>query len=319
MTDVPQASGRRTPSDKELADYVPPVTRGREARLGIFVIFGLLSFGAVLFMLTSPATLRGRHILHTVVDDAGGVRRGDPVHMRGVIIGRIQRFEMRSDGLVTISLEIEAQWEVPRGSTTRLGASGMFGGRTLEIVPTSQTVYYVEGDTLPGVGGRAGGILGSMDDLSGQASTVMTQLESFLNDETMASVQGGAREFEALLIEVSSVVREQRSAMSTLIETLQASAEGIQGAAEAGPDLASAIARADSVMMTLNGTSATLDGTIRTLRSLLDKIDSGEGTLAMLVNDGALYVSLTNASEQFLSLLQDFRDNPRKYINISIF
>jgi phospholipid/cholesterol/gamma-HCH transport system substrate-binding protein len=319
MTDAPQGLGRRPPSDKELSDHVPLVTHGREVRLGIFVIFGLLSFLVVLYMLTSPAMFRGRHILYTVVDDAGGVRPGDPIQMRGVNIGQIDAFEMSADGLVTIALEIERGWAVPQGSSTRLGAAGMFGGRTVEVVPTLQTTFHVEGDTIPGVGGRAGGMLGSMDDLSGQASTVLTRMESFLSDETLESAQGSASEFESLLTDLSGIVSEQRGALSTLIEALQASAEGIEGVAVAGPNVASAIARADSVMLTLNETSVTLDGTITTLRSVLDKIDGGQGTLGMLVNDDALYESLTNASEQVLSLLQDFRDNPKKYINISLF
>ena len=258
-------------------------------------------------------------MLNTVLDDAGGVRRFDEIHMRGVIVGRVNRFEMRDDGLVAMRLEIERGGEIPFGSTVRLGAAGMFGGRTVVIEPTLDTVFHVRGDTLPGIGGSAGGVLGSMDELSGQAGSVMTQIETFLSDETIGSVQGSAREFESLLVELSGVVGDQRGAMSDLIETLQASAEGIEGAAAAGPDIASAMARADSVMTTLNETSETLEGTITTLRSVLDKIDSGEGTLGMLVNDGSLHASLLSASERFSSLLADLQENPGKYINLSIF
>lgn len=287
--------------------------------MGVFVILGLISFVAVLFLLTSPAMFRGRHILYSVVDDAGGVRKGDPIQMRGVNIGRISSFEMGSEGMVTITLEIEKGWGVPLGSSTRLGAAGMFGGRTVEVIPTLATTFHEDGDTIPGVGGRAGGILGSMDDLSGQVSSVMTQMESFLSNETIESVQSGAREFEAFLLDVSSVVSEQRTAMSTLIETLQTSAESIQGAAAAGPELASAIARADSVMLALNETSANLDGAIVTVRSILNKIDRGEGTFAKLLNEDALYVSLVDASQLFLTLLEDLQKNPKKYVNLSIF
>jgi phospholipid/cholesterol/gamma-HCH transport system substrate-binding protein len=287
--------------------------------VGIFVMLGLVSFLVVLYSLTSPAMFRGRHILYSVVSDAGGVRAGDPVQMRGVNIGRVDAFEIGADGLVTITLEIEAGWEVPLGSSTRLGAVGMFGGRTMEVVPTLATTFHEDGDTVPGVGGRAGGILGSMDELSGQTDAVLTQLESFLSDETIGSVQGGARELEATLTQVQSLIRDQGSALGSLIETLQASAEGIDGALEAGPELASAIARADSVMITLNQTSATLDGMLTSVRSVIAKVDAGQGTVGKLVNDDALYVAYLDLSLQISSFLQDFRDNPKKYINISIF
>jgi len=319
MTDAPQGPGRPSPSDEEIATYMPAATRGREARLGAFVILGLLSFVFVLYALTDPASFRSRHIVYSVVDDAGGVRRGDQIQMRGVNIGQVSGFEMTPDGLVTIKLEIEKGWAIPLGSSTRLGAVGLFGGRTVEVVPTGSTSFHEDGDTIPGVGGSAGGMLGSMDELSGQAGSVLTQLESFLRDETIGSVQGGAREFEATLTQLQGLIRDQGSAMGSLIETLQASAEGLDGALEAGPELASAIARADSVMLTLNRTSATLETTLMSGRSVLFKVDSGQGTVGRLVNDPALYMAYLDLSRQMSSFLQDFRDNPKKYINISLF
>ncbi len=46
--------GRDTPTDAELLEAVPPRATGRQARLGLFVIMGLLSFVVVL---SSVATL----------------------------------------------------------------------------------------------------------------------------------------------------------------------------------------------------------------------------------------------------------------------
>ncbi len=319
MTESTQGSRRQAPSPEEMAQHLPLGTRGREARVGVFVIFGLLSFATVLFMLTDPAMFRLRHELYTVIDDAGGVRVGDPIQMRGVNIGRVAGFHMRDDDFVSMKLEIERGSQVPLGSTMRLGVSGMFGGRTVEVIPTRETVFHVGGDTIPGEGGRAGGILGSMDDLSEQGGRVLTQVESFLNNETIASVQGGAREFEALLVQLSDFFEEQRTEMGSLIETLQASAEGVQSATEAGPELASAIARADSAMLALNELTAELDGSLVTVRSILEKIDNGEGTFGKLVNDDQAYVAWLDLNERMSSLLADLKENPKKYINFSLF
>ena len=71
--------GRGTPTDAELLAAVPRRATGRQARLGLFVILGLLSFVTVLYWMTDPATFRGRYMLVTTMEDAGGVRGGDPV------------------------------------------------------------------------------------------------------------------------------------------------------------------------------------------------------------------------------------------------
>ena len=93
MTETPATIGRRGRlSDEELAGAAPKKSGGKDMLIGIFVLSGLLAFVAILFLLTDPATMRGRYMLVTTVQDAGGVRRGDPVQMRGVIIGRINGF-----------------------------------------------------------------------------------------------------------------------------------------------------------------------------------------------------------------------------------
>src|SRR5690625_1544522 len=71
-------------STERLAAALPAQSRRREIWTGVFVLAGILAVLTALFTLTSPATFRGRYIVSTVVTDAGGIRRGDPVQMRGV-------------------------------------------------------------------------------------------------------------------------------------------------------------------------------------------------------------------------------------------
>lgn len=318
MTDTKQPDGPRRPSDEELLSAAPGGERGREARLGLFVTLGLVSVITVLYMMTDPAMFRGRYMLVTLVENAGGVRTSDPIQMQGVNLGRVNGFEMVGPSQVYITMEIEGRWVVPQGSTVKLGEAGLFGGRTVEIIQGPGNVPLEAWDTLPGVG-ASGGLLGSFEEVSGQASTVLTRIEALLTEDAVGDMQGSARELEGLLAEMSGVVGEQRGALKGLTESLQRSADGIEGAAAAGPDIASAIARADSVMASLTETSASLDGTVSTLRSILDRVDRGEGTLGRLVHDDALYTSLNDAAEGFAALVQDLKENPGKYINLSIF
>jgi phospholipid/cholesterol/gamma-HCH transport system substrate-binding protein len=52
---------------------------------------------------------------------------------------------------------------------------------------------------------------------------------------------------------------------------------------------------------------------------MLAKIESGEGTLGQLVNNEELYNNLSEASKELDLLLQDFRLNPKRYVNVSVF
>jgi phospholipid/cholesterol/gamma-HCH transport system substrate-binding protein len=319
MTDIPQGGAPRRLSDEELLKAVPSGTGGKEAKVGFFVLLGLISFVVVLFWMTDPATLRGRYLVVTTVDDAGGVRAGDPVQMQGVNIGRVHDFEMVGPGRVDITLEIEGEWSIPEGSRTVFGEAGLFGGRTMVIERGSSPNMVQAGDTLRGEGAAGGGLLGSVDELSAQAGSVLTAIDSLLNPTTIGNVQGSARELEQLLTELSAVTREQRATIGELTETLSRAASGLETAAGAGPDVARAAARADSAMAVLTATSENIDAATTSLRSVLARMDAGEGTLGRLSTDDALYVNLNEAVQSINALVQDLQANPNRYINLSIF
>lgn len=310
---------RDGPSDEEILAATPQGTGTKEAQVGAFVLLGLVSFIIVLFWMTDPATLRGRYMLVTEVDHAGGVRAGDPIQMQGVNIGRVHDFEMLGNERVVITMEIEGEWAIPIGSETVMGEAGLFGGRSLEIVRGPGPGVYAEGDTLQGEGASGSGLLSNVDELSAQAESVLGSINSMLNDTTVAAVQGSARELEALLTQLSAVTDEQRAALEELTTSLNAAAEGIESASEAGPAVARTAARADSAMAMLQTTSATLDEATRSLDVILTRMEEGEGTLGRLSVDETLYVNLNTAAETLTALLRDLQENPNRYINLSIF
>jgi len=317
MTDT--ENGRQSASEQEIIAATPRSTGGKEAQVGVFVIAGIITFVLVLFWMTDPATFRGRYMLVTEVTNAGGVRSGDPIQMRGVNVGRVHGFEMVENSRVFITMEIEGEWEIPIGSETRMGEAGLFGGRVLEIEQGAGPGSYSDFDTIPGESAVGGGLMSSVDDLSIQAADVLSSINSMLSEETVGSVQGSAQELQSLLAELSAVTREQRGALSDLTSSLSAAADGLSAASEAGPDIASAISRADSAMAMLAQTGESLDAATTSLSSILDRMERGEGTLGRLSTDESLYVSLNDAAQALNSLLTDLQANPNKYINISIF
>src|SRR5881397_2977537 len=125
------------PRDRDEEDVPPPpVTRGRDRAfwVGVFVIFGILAVLLSLFTFTDAALFRGRYIVTTYVPDAGGIRRGDPVQLRGVNIGRVQRFRISHDQ-VAVRLEIEGEYKIPADSKVMLKSAGIVGGTVADIIP----------------------------------------------------------------------------------------------------------------------------------------------------------------------------------------
>ncbi|MGB1031946.1 MAG: hypothetical protein ACPGWM_04995, partial [Flavobacteriales bacterium] len=52
---------------------------------------------------------------------------------------------------------------------------------------------------------------------------------------------------------------------------------------------------------------------------ITNKINNGEGTMAMLLNNDSLHNSLVQSNEELQYLLNDLYMNPWRYVHVSIF
>ncbi len=86
--------------------------------------------------------------------------------------------------------------------------------------------------------------------------------------------------------------------------------------------------RVDSIVGSLGRVATTLDeeqfarkltASVATLDELMRKIGDGEGTLGKLVEDPALYDSLTVATGNLSALLADVKAYPARYVHLSLF
>lgn len=314
---TPVESGRET-DDAELRANLPRDTGTRQLRVGAFVIVGVVSFFIVLFLLTDPGTFRGRYDVFTRLSDAGGVRRGDPIQMRGVIIGRVSGFEMGDDGLVTIRLEVEGEWDIPEGSTVELAEAGLFGGRTVEVIPGEAEQAVVAGDTIPGAD-EGGGMMAQAAELAADADVLVQRLAQLMDSSTVSNVQGTTREVLGLATDLRNILADQRDEIAELTSSLNRTAAGIEDAAGAGEDVASAAARADSLLAQLAVSTERLDTVLEGLDTVIGRMARGEGTLGRLSQDESLYTNMDSAALSLNALLVDLRENPKKYLTVEIF
>lgn len=312
-----QSSGPRSngPSEQELERATPRSAGGREVRIGLFVLIGVVSALVVLFLMTDPATFRGRYMVVTEVDDAGGVRRGDPVQMRGVNVGRVHDFALR-DGRVHITLELEGRWEIPVDSRTRVAGMGLLGGRTIEILPGESDEALRAGGRI--VGESEGGMSELAEVLGTDLMEVLEQVRSVLADSTVEALQASARDLERLLSTTAATAEEQRDQLRTLSASLSRSAARVEEIT-ATVEIEQTLARADSTVAELRVASANLSRATATLETILGRLERGEGTLGQLSRNDELYRNVTSAAEAIDLLARDIRENPGRYIRLRIF
>lgn len=303
---------------------LPRPVRRREsaAWVGLFLIIGIVAVLGTLFVMTEPAMFRGRYIIFTTVSNAGGMRRGDAVQMRGVPIGRVMTLRISQEG-VRIQMEIEGEYKIPRDSHVEIKSGGIMSGMVVDVVPGTAAEFIRQGDVLSGVSGQGlGDITASLNE---QASKVLESAQSLLSEQMVTSVRDSSGELARLLRQLNTTVGEQRKELSTLTASLQRSSAGLEKATS-GPELERSIKRIDEVTARMSEVSSSLDRSSKQVEGIIARMDRGEGTLGKMSRDPALYDNLTQAAHNvnqasinINKLTEEIRRNPKKYLKVSVF
>lgn len=317
----PPAPGKPGGGD-DLSSTVPMRSSRREIQIGFFVLLGIVAVVAALLMLTDPGTFRGRYDVVTSVRDAGGLRKGDPVQMRGVNVGRVRGFAITHQGVV-INLEMEREYPVPADSRISLKSGGLLGGMIVEVVPGRSAETVEDGAVLPGSTGA--GVFDLAAGVGMRADTVLERAQELLAPQTIAAVGSSAQELQTLLAAMAALAAEQRREIAQLSASLRRSAEGVESATTR-PELQRAVMRMDSITLQLDRSTASLNRSTGALETVLGRIERGEGTLGKLSSDETLYDNLNEAAVRASrtaasadSLLADIKANPRRYIDLRVF
>ncbi len=317
---LPQAgpSGEETP----LPALTPSRFRDRELWVGIFVILGAAAILIALFTLTDASLFRGRYVVRTTVVDAGGVRRGDPVQMHGVNIGRVKSFGMAQES-VAVDLEINGQFRVPADSKVELRSSGLLGGMVANVIPGTSPGRAHSGALLPG--SVAKGMFDQIDELQKSADNALVRVQGLLDDKTIQDVHQGSDDLQKMTRQLDEMVTEQRSELGMLSGSLRRTAEALERTAS-GPEIDRSVKRIDVITTKLDSVASSLDRSAHSAESIMARVDRGEGSLGKLTRDDALYnnaseaaATMKKAADEFARLAADVRADPKKYLKLSLF
>ena len=309
----------------EKAAVVAPPARGKNQELwvGLFVILGGLVTLYLLLTLTDAALFRGRYIVSSLVKDATGVRKGDPVLLRGVNIGRVQKFVMRGQQ-VELYLEIEGEYStIPTDSRVELASAGMLGGMVARVIPGNGTSLAVNGSVLTGAVPET--LQDQFEGIATEGKKTMTRVQDLLSESMVADTHSSIKELDGLLKRLTTIATEQQKELKALTTSMRAASENVEKATSR-EEIDKAMKRLDSLTASAERTSKTVENSTKALDAVLGRIQRGEGTLGKLSTDEALYTNLNKTlasvdatSVEMKNLLADLKANPKKYLKVSVF
>ncbi len=291
--------------------------------------------------------------------DVGSVRVGAAVVLRGVRAGRVERIELGRDGWVELSMALDPDVRLPADPVVLLNESSLFGEWQATIteeaaIPRDEGVARQIAEAR-GVGGDAwpGATLPDIAQLTavagriaGDVASVAGRVEVAFDDSAARELRNSIRNFATLSATLSRTVRTQSSNLDSLsadlrlgmqrlagsAETVQRVAQRIDSSTATGEvrrivgDIATAAAQLKetseevrAMSRQLTRSQGRLESVLLTTDSVMLKINTGQGSIGLLVNDPSLYRNSDSLVTELRALVADFKANPKKYVNLRVF
>tara|TARA_R110002020_G_scaffold91560_2_gene222307 strand:- start:43161 stop:44126 length:966 start_codon:yes stop_codon:yes gene_type:complete len=297
----------------------------REIKTGIIVLGGILLFILGFSYLKSSSLFDNSKTFYAVYKHVGGLQPGTQVSINGFAVGKVNdiRFKDRS-GTLLVTFSVDNEFQFSKNSRAELYDTGIIGGKGIQIKPVMDGAPMAKsGDTLVS------------DTKPGLTDMVQQRLAPL-----QLKVESAVSNADSLLISVNQILddkakndlRESISGLNALVKSFQGSADALNGVLVGNKDklngsiddLSTITGNFAKLSDSISGagiveTMERLQATVKNLDALLAKVERGEGTLGKLMTDGEMYNNLNNASRELDLLLQDFRLNPKRYVNVSVF
>jgi phospholipid/cholesterol/gamma-HCH transport system substrate-binding protein len=267
--------------------------------------------------------LKSGYPLYTQFGWGQNLKQGQPVLLAGVTVGNVADVNLRRQGFLDVMLRIDDKYQIPKGSTATVKAVGIFGDVAVALTPPVPvpTVSYASGDTVPPgpVSADIDLILSRTDSIARTTSVLLTALQQqVIAAGTLKDIHKLVADLAAASGQLQGVVREQNKNFTETMAAFKSGATHLSNAV----DSARIAASLENVRVTSDNFSrlvANVDSTNTRLSKLLDQANNPNGTLGRFLTDSMLYTDGRRTLASLDSVLADFKANPRKYINLSIF
>ncbi len=311
----------------------------REVKIGALTVATILLFIWGLNFLKGKDIFTRQITFYATYDDVTGLIESNPVSLSGVNIGQVDRIRFLPDGSghILVSCIIDRRVAIPDNSISILTGMSITGTREIIISMGDSNTFIQDGDTLQSgtqaslqdeVSQLVTPIKERAEDLFGQIDSVMIVFQSIFNEETRVnitrsfeSIQQTLENLETTTGRLDQTIDTETTRIASILLNAESITENLRNNNETLTNILNNFSSISDSLAAANlkQTVANAEQSLENLNLILQKVESGEGTLGLLVNDEELYHNLERSSKQLELLLEDIRNNPGNYIRISVF
>ncbi len=311
----------------------------KETKIGILVIAAIALLFVGFNYLKGVYVFEQSRIFYGVYHRINGLEKSNPVMLNGFKIGQVKKIEIENNGsgMLLVTMAINEDFDIPKDSKALLKAGDLLGSMQIHLILGNSAQLAVSGDTLtPEVEGdlveevnaQLRPLKMKTESLISSVDSVIKVIEVILNPESQNNlvqsfkgINDAIASLQRTSFRIDTLVRDEKIRIGHILDNINNLSAVLS---ENGGQLDNIIKNFSQISDTLakaniSETILKTNAALTDFENIMTKINNGEGSLGMLINNPELYNKLESATNNMDLLMEDIRVNPNRYVQFSVF
>lgn len=290
----------------------------KEIRIALVAVVGILVMYFGINFLKGVSLFSTNNAYYMTFDDIQGLGASTPIYADGYKVGTVDKvdYDYSGSGPIKVKADINKDLRIPAGSMAEI-EKDIMGNLQVNLLLANNPRERIEpGGVIPGavnagMMGKAAQLVPVVEKMLPKLDSILTNVNALLADPAIAA---SLHHVETITNNLTVSTRELNTLMAGLNKQVPGMIRKANGVLDNTNRLTANLADLD-VQGTLNRVNATLEGA----QKFTDQLNSGKGSLGLLMNDTKLYDNMTSTMSHADSLVIDLKAHPKRYVHFSIF
>ncbi len=300
---------------------------------------GVLAAVAIAILIIGYSFLKGNDVFssenefYATYDRVDGLAVSKPVLVNGYQIGRVSELTLQPNGQILAQFKIDPEYAIPKNTIAKLESTDLLGSKAIVFELGAGSDFAEDGDTLNAniqrnITDQIEPIQKKAEQIIARMDSVLTSVNNTLNPEfqrnfdrsfasiarTLETLEGTSKTVDGLVTTQGTKIAGIMSNLESITTNFKNNNAKITTIMSNFEKLSDDVAKANFAQTIAEANKAVAD-----LQVIVNKVNTGQGTLGQLINDEKMYNNLNNAAANLDKLMIDLKANPKRYVSFSVF
>lgn len=298
------------------------------------VKIGLIAIAIISLFIWGYNFLKGKNILsstntyYAVYDNIDGLEEASPVSLSGFKIGVVEniKFHKKYQDKLVIRFSLSKKFNLPRGSKAIIYPATLIAGKAIKLELSQANELHTDGDTIIGILEKdmISSLTEELMPVKNKIESLVVSMDSVLSifdDKRRDDLKNSLDNINSITNDLEKHLDYNNSKLAVILNNVESISSNLKNNNEQITNILENFSNISDSLDQANIKTTILNAnkTLSEFSKISYKINNGEGTIGMLINNDSLYNNLNNLAADLDSLVIDLNENPKRYVHFSLF